>query len=96
VVVETISWKIRLYLADTAGATNVLSRDSLPGAAVRPMRKRLLLDLSDVRGLRLDNFEGAALGPRLSDGRRVLVLVTDDNFTWAEVTQFAAFAVSGL
>jgi hypothetical protein len=97
VVVETISWKIRLYLADTAGATNVLHRESLTtGGKVTPVRKRLLLDLQDVPGLRLDNFEGATLGPRLPDGRRVLVLVTDDNFSWAEVTEFAAFAVSGL
>ena len=97
VVVETISWKIRLYLADTAGATNVLNRESLTtGGSVSPMRKRLLLDLQDVPGLRLDNFEGATLGPRLPDGRRVLVLVTDDNFSWAEVTEFVAFAVSGL
>lgn len=96
VVVETISWKIRLYLAETAGATNVLNRDSLRAGTVAPMRKRLLLDLADVRGLRLDNVEGATLGPRLPDGRRVLVLVTDDNFSWAEVTEFVAFAVSGL
>jgi hypothetical protein len=98
-IFETNSWKIRLYLADTAGATNVLHRDSLasgPGSKVSPMRKRLLLDLADVPGLRVDNFEGATLGPRLPDGRRSLILVTDDNFNTAEITEFLAFAVSGL
>ena len=95
-IFETNSWKIRLYLADTAGATNVLSRDSLASGPVRPLRKKLLLDLADVPGLRVDNFEGATLGPRLPDGRRSLILVTDDNFNTAEITEFLAFAVSGL
>ncbi|TQS41055.1 esterase-like activity of phytase family protein [Cryptosporangium phraense] len=91
-IFETNTWKIRLYLADTRGATNVLDK----GLSGKPMRKQLLLDLSDVPGLRLDNVEGATLGPRLKDGRRSLILVTDDNFNTAEVTEFLAFAVEGL
>ena len=31
-------------------------------------------------GLPADNWEGLAWGPRLADGRVVLVLVSDDNF----------------
>jgi hypothetical protein len=91
------NWKIRIYLASDAGATDVLARDALTEGAVRPMTKQLLADLSDVPGLpRVDNVEGITLGPRLADGRRTLVLVSDDNFSTLQVTQFIAFAVSGL
>jgi hypothetical protein len=32
-------------------------------------------------------------GPRLADGRRSLVLLSDDNFNPAQLTLFLAFAV---
>ncbi|WP_343245514.1 esterase-like activity of phytase family protein [Streptomyces sp. VNUA24] len=68
----------------TCGATDILSRDSLtdPSARpVRPVRKTLVTDLSDVPGLhRVDDIEGITLGPRLPEGRRTVVLVSDDNF----------------
>jgi hypothetical protein len=41
----------------------------------------------------LDNMEGITLGPKLSDGRQSVVLVTDDNFNARQVTQFYAFAM---
>ncbi|TQS47146.1 esterase-like activity of phytase family protein [Cryptosporangium phraense] len=83
--------KVRIYLADANGATNVLSR-SLGGAV--PMRKTLLLDLDDTRG-HVDNVEGVTLGPDLPDGRKSVVLVTDDNFNWIQQTQVIALALSG-
>ncbi len=55
-------------------------------------RKSLLFDLADL-GITLDNVEGMTFGPRLPDGRRSLVLVSDDNFSPTQVTQFLAFAV---
>ncbi|KKD05939.1 esterase-like activity of phytase family protein [Streptomyces sp. WM6386] len=96
------NWKARIYLVDLHGATDVLGRDSLtdpsdPSARpVRPVRKTLVTDLSDVPGLsRVDNVEGITLGPRLPDGRRTVVLVSDDNFAARQVTQFIAFAIRG-
>ena len=41
----------------------------------------------------LDNVEGITLGPKLSDGRQSVVLVTDDNFSPTQITQFYAFAL---
>jgi hypothetical protein len=41
----------------------------------------------------LDNVEGITLGPKLSDGRQSVVLVTDDNFSPEQATQFLAFAM---
>ncbi|MFG2469645.1 esterase-like activity of phytase family protein [Streptomyces canus] len=90
------NWKARVYLVDLHGATDVLGRDSLtdPSAQrVQPVRKTLVTDLSDVPGLpRVDNVEGITLGPRLPDGRRTVVLVSDDNFATRQATQFIAFA----
>ena len=55
------------------------------------MTKRPLLDLA-VLGIRPDNVEGITFGPRLDDGRRTLVLISDDNFSERQKTQILAFA----
>lgn len=90
-------WKVRIYLVDLHGATDVLGRDALSDGPVRPVRKTLVTDLSDVPGLRrVDNVEGITLGPRLPDGRRTVLLVSDDNFSSAQTTQFLAFAATGI
>jgi 3-phytase len=94
------NWKARIYLVDLHGATDVLGRDSLTATAghpVEPVRKTLVTDLSDVPGLsRVDNVEGITLGPRLADGRRTVVLVSDNNFAARQVTQVVAFAAHGI
>ena len=66
------------------------------------MAKRLVVDLAKLsaKGLPatrqkqaapiLDNFEGLAVGPTLPDGRRSLVLVSDDN---GRTDQFARIVV---
>ena len=59
----------------------------------QPVEKTLLLNL-DVLGIPLDNVEGMTFGPKLPDGRRSLVLVSDNNFSPAAFTQFLLFAVS--
>lgn len=85
---------VRIFRADIDGATDVLGAPALTGTAVTPMSKTLIADLSTTPGLDpLDNIEGITLGPRLPDGRQTLVLVSDDNFSPRQVTQFVAFAV---
>jgi hypothetical protein len=77
---------VRLYLVELGGADDVSSLASLAGAAVRPLRKRLLLDLTTLATrvpptLRtFSNFEGMAPGPPAPDGSPTLLLVSDDNF----------------
>jgi hypothetical protein len=58
----------------------------------KPMTKTLLVDLTDTVHP-LDNIEGITLGPRLPDGHQSLVLVSDDNFSPRQITQFVAFAL---
>jgi 3-phytase len=83
---------IKLYSVDFPGATNVNGADSIAGLKVRPVKKTLLLDLRTL-GIPLDNVEGMTLGPRLPDGRRSLVLVSDNNFAASQFTQFLLFAL---
>ena len=85
---------IKLFSVKVAGATNINGVDSLAGtlAEVRPVQKRLLLDL-DTLGIPLDNVEGMAFGPTLPDARQSLLLVSDNNFAPAQFTQFLLFAV---
>jgi hypothetical protein len=85
---------IRIYLVDLARAQDVDRHASLAGQRFRTVEKTLLLDL-DVLGRTLDNVEGMTFGPTLPDGRRSLVLVSDNNFDPLAFTQFLAFAYSG-
>ena len=86
---------IKLYTLELSGAQNIGGRESLAGrlGTIEPAQKTLLLDLDDL-GIPLDNVEGMAFGPDLADGRRTLVLVSDNNFAPAQFTQFLLFAYS--
>jgi 3-phytase len=85
---------IKLYWVEYPGAEDVSAFDSLQGllGTVRPVRKTLLLNL-DALGIPLDNVEGMTIGPTLPDGRRSLVLVSDNNFAASQFTQFLLFAI---
>lgn len=89
---------VNLYEARTQGATDVSGFDdlfdettgtTLPFEAVD---KRFLLDFGDF--VVPDNLEGLAFGPDLPDGRKLLIVVSDNNFSPSQVTQFIALAVS--
>lgn len=84
---------IRLYEIDTEGATDVSGMASLASGGFTPVRKRLVLNLNTL-GLRtVDNIEGMAWGPRLANGHRSLVMVSDNNFNDTQISQFLAFEV---
>ncbi|WP_460438378.1 esterase-like activity of phytase family protein [Amycolatopsis stemonae] len=86
--------KVRVYEIDTKGATNVLNVKSLAGAKnVKPVKKRLLFDAADLGLSTVDNLEGMTWGPKLPGGERSLIIVSDNNFSATQVTQFAAVAV---
>jgi hypothetical protein len=79
-----------VYRVSVGDAEDVLARPSLTGAPPRAMTKTLLFDLPGTVDP-LDNVEGITLGPELPDGRQSLVLVSDDNFSPKQITQFVAF-----
>jgi hypothetical protein len=82
---------VRIFLTDLSSAPDVQARDTLT-SDVPVARKQLVLDLSDLPRTidlplgptqthpALGNYEGIAIGPCLPDGRRSVVLVTDDNY----------------
>jgi 3-phytase/alkaline phosphatase D len=84
---------IRLYLTDLAGASDVSGIASLGAGGFAAMSKSLVLDLDDL-GIVLDNIEGISWGPTLANGNRSLVLVSDNNFSPGQFTQFLAFEVT--
>nr|WP_315256702.1 esterase-like activity of phytase family protein [uncultured Duganella sp.] len=84
---------VRIYEVDTAGASDVQRMPTLKDATFTGLNKRLVLDLNSLRLPLLDNLEGIAFGPRLANGHASLVLLSDDNFNQAEVTQFLLFEV---
>lgn len=83
----------RIYVADWANASDVARRHSLIGGTpYRLMRKRLLLDLGQAL-VPSDNFEGMGLGPALADGRRLMLISSDDNYRSDQRTTILAFAI---
>lgn len=95
---STTGYTIRLHHLDATSATNVAGLSSLSGLAITPVAKTLLLDLATLKNddgspLALDNIEGLTLGP-VVDGKQTLILVSDNNFSASQSTQFVALQIS--
>ncbi len=89
---------IKLYQVSLNGATDVSNNDSLIANSngIINASKSLLLDFADIPGTPLapiGNFEGLTLGPVLPNGERLLLAVSDNNFSDTVPTKFAAFSV---
>ena len=88
---------IKLYRIDTRGATDVSGWPTIRGKEVVPVKRTMLIDLSSLRNddgsvLALDNIEGITFGP-MFEGKRTLILVSDNNFNPAQFTQFLALTI---
>lgn len=85
----------KIYQLATGAATDTSGIATLKGdiSRIDAVKKKLVLDLSTL-GIYLDNLEGMALGPRLPDGSQSLVLVSDDNFSETQLTQFLLFRLT--
>ncbi|MGH1488943.1 MAG: esterase-like activity of phytase family protein [Acidimicrobiales bacterium] len=87
---------VSIYEISTDGATDVLEIDALyeDGAPVElvPVSKRLVFEFDDL-GVPIDNIEGMTFGPPLPDGRQTLMIVSDNNFSANQFTQFVALAL---
>jgi hypothetical protein len=86
---------IRIFQASLRGATNVSGVPDLDQVhRLRTVHKTLLLQLpAVVGGQPLDNVEGMTLGPRLPDGRRSVLLISDNNFTPGQDSQVLLLAM---
>jgi hypothetical protein len=92
--------RVEVYHVDLSSASDVSHAESLRQMeenSCRLAKKTLLLDLRDIipqldaEFPSLDNFEGMCLGPRLADGSRTVILVSDNNFNPQQRTVFLAF-----
>jgi hypothetical protein len=87
----------KIYQLAMGAATDTSGIPTLKGdlSRISVVKKKLVLDLSTL-GIYLDNLEGMALGPRLPDGTQSLLLVSDDNFSNSQLTQFLLFRLNGV
>ena len=92
----------RIYEIDLTHATDVSSIVNLPitgvPAGVKPVTKKLFLDLlapqfSLAGNAFPEKIEGIALGPKLEDGSRVLIVTSDNDFKADQPTVIFAFRV---
>ncbi|MFQ5752118.1 MAG: esterase-like activity of phytase family protein, partial [bacterium] len=88
---------IKLYQTSLMNADDISSFDRLDTvdlSTIHAAEKSLLFDLSKF-GIPLDNIEGMTFGPKLVDGRQILILVSDNNFNpLRQFTQFIAMAMN--
>jgi hypothetical protein len=84
-------FRVKIFQATTGGATDTSRIDSFKGNnTIQPIKKQLAFDLKQL-DIYIDNLEGMALGQRLPDGSQTLLLVSDDNFSKRQMTQFLLF-----
>ncbi len=96
---DLISTTAAIYLADFEGATDVRGFESLNQKAVLPLRKKKIFDFeTDLEkkrsGKAVQNFEALSWGPTLPDGRKTLLVLSDDNFSKKQITELIVFAVN--
>lgn len=84
---------VRLYTVELDESRRIRGTATTANS-VEPLDKKLLAHIEDDFGIVPDNLEGMTFGPPLPDGRRTLILVSDNNFSSGQVTQFIAFALS--
>ncbi len=82
---------VRIYEISTDGASDIQNLATLNGASYTMLKKRLVLDVNQLKMPRVDNLEGISLGPALANGHASLVLISDDNFGKDQVTQLLLF-----
>lgn len=91
-----------VFAADLEGATDVSEIDSLPSVGlpegVSPLRKRRIIDFMDPRhGLigpeMPEKIEGLCFGPDLPDGRKLLIVTSDNDLKDGIPSRVWLFAV---
>ncbi|WP_161555130.1 esterase-like activity of phytase family protein [Dokdonia sinensis] len=90
---------VKIYKVDISGATDVSKINNLSNTDFTPVEKTLLFDFNTIRAQlpsgRVDNIEGMTFGPLLENGKKSLVVISDNNFNnfGEQVTQLILFEV---
>ncbi|MFE3868878.1 esterase-like activity of phytase family protein [Flavobacterium sp. LS2P90] len=83
---------VKVFLCDFKKATNVKNYNSLQNQKIELASKKLILNMDDL-GIFIDNIEGLTFGPKLVNGHRSIIFVTDNNFSDKQKTQILLFEV---
>ncbi|MEW7291672.1 esterase-like activity of phytase family protein [Aquimarina sp. 2304DJ70-9] len=90
---------VKIYNVDATNATNTLSLNTLSTATYTKAAKTLLFDFETIRSqltnTTVDNLEGITFGPKLEDGSRTIVVISDNNFNsfFPQLNQLIVFKV---
>ncbi len=75
---------VKIYQVDATNATNTLTTEALEGTTYTKATKTLLFNFETIRNQltnnTVDNLEGFTFGPKLEDGSRTVVVISDNNF----------------
>ncbi|RYF84647.1 MAG: esterase-like activity of phytase family protein, partial [Chitinophagaceae bacterium] len=83
---------VKVFLADIGDAEDVTGKSLAVDTVKRAMTKQLLFDLNSL-DFPIQNMEGVTFGPKLPNGNRSLIFVSDNNFSSREQTHFLLFEV---
>jgi hypothetical protein len=89
---------VKIFQVSLAGASNIINNNSLIAsgtAGIIPAQKTLLFDLTNL-DIPIDNVQGITFGETLPNGKRSLILVSDNNFDATQFTQFLAFEIESV
>lgn len=81
---------VKIFLCDLKKATNVKNYNSLQNQKLELSSKRLILNMDDL-GIFIDNIEGLTFGPKLANGHRSIIFISDNNFSDKQKTQVLVF-----
>ncbi|WP_024771060.1 esterase-like activity of phytase family protein [Aquimarina macrocephali] len=90
---------VKIYKVDATNATNTLSIETLVSTSYTAATKTLLFTFDSIRSQltnnTVDNLEGFSFGPKLKDGSRTIVVISDNNFNsfFPQLNQFVVLKV---
>jgi len=92
---------VKIFLTTIkSDSTDISAMDSIKDKKIVPLEKKLLLNLDEIKDKlsanfqEIDNIEGMCLGPKLLNGNQSIVLVSDNNFSKTQRTQFIVLEMS--
>jgi hypothetical protein len=84
---------IRVFEIDLSNAVAVNPDSSLAISPFVPIRKKLVLDFSQIDLNEIDNIEGICWGKELPNGKKSIVFISDNNFNNNQIFQVLVFEV---
>jgi hypothetical protein len=83
---------VRLYRASVDdGVTDIKNNNSLKGEKYTVLKKELLLDFSKTGAKYIDNIEGMTWGYPISENKKTILFISDNNFNSSQITQLLLF-----